>query len=83
MVAGNSSVNLLLKAGASDRLWLFGILGWRSLLGITLFGLAVILYAWALKFVPLSRAVYIAVLQYPAAILLAGIFLGERVLPVQ
>ena len=83
MVAGNTSANLLLKVGANDKLWLFGILGWRSLLGLTMFGLAVFAYAWALKFVPLSRAQYIAVLQYPLAIFLAAMFLGDRVSPMQ
>jgi drug/metabolite transporter (DMT)-like permease len=48
-----------------------------------MFSLAVIAYAWALKFVPISRAQYIAVLQYPLAIFLASMFLGDKVSPVQ
>jgi len=84
VVAGNAAANLLLKVGAiQDRPWLFGILGWRSIMGIALFGAAMLVYAWALRHVPLSRAQFVVVLQYPGVILLAAMVLGERVGPMQ
>ena len=84
VVAGNATANLLLKVGATqDRQWFFGILGWRSIFGIGCFGLAMLVYAWALRHVPLSQAQFVVVLQYPAVIMLAAVFLGEKVGPMQ
>lgn len=84
VIAGNSAANLLLKVGATqDRQWFFGILGWRSIIGIGCFGVAILAYAWALRYVPLNRAQHFIVLQYPVVILLSALILGEKIGPMQ
>lgn len=86
VVVASSLGNILLKLGAriteSDQL-LFGFVSWQTLFGIASFGCGVIFYAWALKFIDVHVAQSVIAVQYVVIILLAVVFLGERVPPQQ
>ena len=86
VVVASSLGNVLLKLGARidapERL-LFGLVAWQTLFGIASFGCGVLFYAWALKFIDVHVAQSVVAVQYVAIILLAVLFLGERVPPQQ
>ena len=51
MVGCTVAANLLMKYGASDGNGSFAVLGvsWRTVLGLAVFGLAGVVYAWLLR----------------------------------
>jgi drug/metabolite transporter (DMT)-like permease len=85
MVGLTIAANMLLKLGAmaspGERLVL-GMLGWQSLLGLVLFGVAGLIYALVLRALPLFVTQVLASVQYLGVILAASLLLGERVAPV-
>lgn len=58
--------------------FLFGIFGWRTLLGISCFASGVLFYEFALKMLPLYLAQTMVALQFIGVILAAAFFLGRR-----
>ena len=81
MVSATVIANLLMKSGAGQEhhRWLLGLLGTRSIVGIAFFGLALILYAWILRWVPLNVAQSLMAGQYVAVILASAIILAEPI----
>lgn len=78
IVAGN----LLMKLGAdspdSEKIVL-GLLSWKSLAGLFLFGAAVLVYAWILKWIPLYLAQSFAASQFVGVVLVSALFLSEPI----
>jgi len=74
--------NLMLKIGAAappaDRLF-FGVLGWRSVAGLALFGCAGMLYAILLRSISLNLAQVFSAAQFVGVVLAAGLVLGEPI----
>jgi len=84
VVLGNILGNVFLKLGAratANRTIFLGFFGWETLVGICCFAAAVLLYAWALKALPLHIAQSIATLQFAGAITAAAIIFGEDITP--
>ncbi|SDR64042.1 EamA-like transporter family protein [Rhizobiales bacterium GAS113] len=82
VVAGNVLGNIFLKLGSSagaDRTSLFGMFAWQTAAGIGFFASAVLLYAWALKNLPLHIAQGVASLQFVGAILAATFIFDESI----
>ena len=82
VVAANIAANVLLKLGSSAtgrQPVVLELFGWQFLAGIACFGLAVVLYAWSLRHLPLHLAQAIASLQFAGAVLAAHFLLGEAV----
>jgi drug/metabolite transporter (DMT)-like permease len=79
VVICNVAANLLLKTGAgkAPSALLAGLLSWQSFLGLCAFGMAGLLYAFALRHLPLSLAQLLTVSQYPLVVFAAMLFLGE------
>jgi drug/metabolite transporter (DMT)-like permease len=76
----NITGNIMLKLGAGgSSVLLLGLAGWQSIAGVMLFGSGIVLYAWALRFIPLHVAQIIASLQYAGVIVAASIVLGEAI----
>jgi drug/metabolite transporter (DMT)-like permease len=76
------AANLLLKAGAmvpAEGRIFFGILGWQSVFGLTMFGLGGLIYAVLLRRVPLNVAQVFAAMQFIGVILAARVILGEPI----
>lgn len=86
MISLTVAANLMLKLGASafpaERMVL-GILGWKSVAGLALFGCAGLLYAFLLRSVPLNLAQVFAASQFVGVIIAACIVLGEPISPVR
>ena len=86
MISLTVAANLMLKIGAStpaaERV-VFGMLGWKSVAGLALFGCAGLLYAFVLRFVPLNLAQAFAGAQYVGVILAAAFILGEPISPAR
>jgi len=82
VVVGNVAANIFIKLGAdravSRPVWL-GLLGWPTLVGIGLFGVSVLLYAWVLKHLPLYMAQSMAALQFVGVILAAALLFDEMI----
>jgi drug/metabolite transporter (DMT)-like permease len=78
--------NLLLKLGAgasaAERV-LFGLLGWKSLAGLALFGCGGMLYAVLLRQVPLNVAQVFAAAQFVGVVMVASLMLGEPISPAR
>ena len=86
VVAGNVAGKVLIKLGAGappDRVYLLGLFGWQTAAGIGCFGAGVLLYAWALKYLPLHHAQAVASLQFAGAVLAAAFLLGETISPAK
>jgi len=86
MVSLTVAANLMLKLGASipsaERI-VFGILGWKSVAGLALFGCSGLLYAFVLRSVPLNLAQAFTASQFVGVILGAALILGEPISPVR
>lgn len=84
MIVLTVSANLMLKIGAmappAQRV-VIGLLSWQSLFGLALFGLAGIIYAFVLRFLPLYVAQAFASVQYVAVVLAASFILREAISP--
>jgi len=88
MIAFTVVANLLLKAGASaaassNASFLASFMNWRIIAGLACFGVAGLLYAVVLRWLPLNVAQSFAAAQFVAVILASLLFLGERITLVQ
>jgi len=82
MVTLTVGANLLLKLGAMAppaRRVLLGMLSWQSVLGLALFGIGGIIYAFVLRALPLHVAQAFAAVQYVAVVMAASLLLSERI----
>jgi drug/metabolite transporter (DMT)-like permease len=82
MVAGS----LLMKLGASGdpaKRWFFSLVGTQSIIGIGCYGIALVLYAWLLKQVPLNVMQSLTAAQFIAIIVLSAVFLAEPIPPMR
>ena len=86
MVFLTIAANLMLKVGASapatERIVL-GVLSWKSVAGLTLFGCAGLLYAFVLRSVPLNLAQAFTAAQFVGVIFAAAFVLGEPISPAR
>jgi drug/metabolite transporter (DMT)-like permease len=84
MVALTVGANLMLKLGAmappAERV-LLGALSWQSIVGLSLFGIGGIIYAFVLRASPLHVAQAFAAVQYVAVVMAASLLLSERIAP--
>jgi drug/metabolite transporter (DMT)-like permease len=84
MVALTVGANLMLKLGAmappAERV-LLGALSWQSIVGLSLFGIGGVIYAFVLRALPLHVAQAFAAVQYVAVVLAASLLLSERIAP--
>jgi drug/metabolite transporter (DMT)-like permease len=81
MISCTVAANLLMKAGAiagPDGRILKAV-HWKTLIGFAAFGLAGLIYAWLLKWLPLNVAQSFAAAQFIAVILASAIVLAEPV----
>jgi drug/metabolite transporter (DMT)-like permease len=86
MVACTVAANLMLKLGAGApeaQQALFGLLGWKSAVGLVLFGCGGIIYAFLLRQVPLNVAVSFTAAQFVGVIIAASLVLGEPISPAR
>ncbi len=82
MVGGS----LLMKLGAMGdpgKRWFFSLMGTQSILGIGCYGIALVLYAWLLKQLPLNVMQSLTAAQFVAIIILSAIFLAEPIPPMR
>src|SRR5436190_21841187 len=86
MVCLTVAANLMLKIGASkpatERV-VFGVLSWKSVGGLALFGCAGLLYAFVLRSVPLNLAQAFTASQFVGVILAGAFILGEPISPAR
>jgi drug/metabolite transporter (DMT)-like permease len=84
MVALTVGANLMLKLGAmappAERV-LLGALSWQSIVGLSLFGIGGVIYAFVLRALPLHVAQAFAAVQYVVVVLAASLLLSERIAP--
>ena len=78
--------NLMLKLGASapasDRI-VFGMLSWKSVAGLALFGCGGLLYAFLLRWIPLHVAQSFTAAQFIGVVAAASLMLNEPISPVR
>jgi len=81
VVAFTITANLILKlgAGASEAERVFGLLGWKSVAGLALFGCGGIVYAFLLRRVPLNIAQVFTSAQFVGVSVAASLMLGEPI----
>jgi drug/metabolite transporter (DMT)-like permease len=86
MVLLTVGANLMLKLGAAvpaaERV-VFGIVGWKSLAGLALFGCAGLLYAILLRWVPLNVAQAFTAAQFVGVVAVASLMLSEPISAVR
>lgn len=86
MMSCTVAANLLMKIGANEavagRTIAFGV-HWKTVAGLASFGLAGVVYAWVLRYLPLNIAQSFAVAQFIAVILASAILLDEGIPPVR
>ena len=78
--------NLMLKIGAMEPVgtrFLLGLLGWKSLVGLCLFGFGGVIYAFVLRAVPLNVAQVFTATQFVGVILAARLVLSEPISPLR
>lgn len=86
VVTCNVAGNLLLKLGAdtaSQKADPTGFLNWQFVAGVSCFAFGIIAYSWALQKLHLHLAQIVVSMQYALVILLAWLFLGEKIEPAQ
>ena len=85
VVAFTVAANLMLKlgAGASEAERIFGLLDWKSIAGLALFGCGGILYAFLLCRVPLNIAQVFTSAQFVGVVVAASLVLGEPISPAR
>lgn len=88
MITFTVIANLLMKAGATAASapgvsFLMTFLNWRTIAGLASFGVAGLLYAVILRWLPLNVAQSFAAAQFVAVILASLLVLGERIAPIQ
>ncbi len=82
MVTLTVAANLMLKVGAMDppgARFMLGILGWKSLVGLLLFGCSGLIYAVVLRGVPLNVAQVVTAAQLIGVVLAARLVLSEPI----
>ena len=81
MVGSTVVANLFLKIGANatPSPLLLNLVNWKTVAGIAAFGLAGIIYAWILKYLPLNVANSLAAAQFVSVILASAIVLSEPI----
>jgi undecaprenyl phosphate-alpha-L-ara4N flippase subunit ArnE len=80
MISSTVVANVFMKLGASDNeeaRWLLGIAGTRTLAGMAFFGVALLLYTWLLRYIPLNIAQSLMAVQFIAVILASTWLLSE------
>lgn len=80
VITANVLGNILLKMGSSvdaKHAPILGVFGWQTVLGISCFAASVILYALALKVLPLYTVQAVVSLQYIGVFLSAAVIFGE------
>jgi inner membrane transporter RhtA len=86
MIAFTVAANLMLKLGADvaeGERFLFGVLGWKSMAGLALFGCGGVVYALLLRQVPLNVAQSFTAAQFVGVIIAASLVLGEPISPAR
>lgn len=85
VIACNVTANILLKLGANapPSKHLLGLCSLQTLLGLFFFGFAGLVYAFVLRFIPLTFAQVLSIAQYIFTIFLAILLLGETVTTMQ
>ncbi|MBT4879659.1 MAG: EamA family transporter [Alphaproteobacteria bacterium] len=71
--------NLLMKLGADHGVKVFGFFSWMTILGMFIFGLGAIIYAWLLQKMPLNVVQVFLSLQYVAVIIASYYILSEPI----
>ena len=82
MIGFTVGANLMLKLGAmdpSEARFLFGVVGWRSLAGLCLFGCAGLIYAILLRFVALNIAQVFTAAQFVGVVVAARLVMEEPI----
>jgi len=82
VVLGNVTANVFMKIGSNQVAAAqgpAGLLNLSTIVGIGIFGISVLLYAWVLKHLPLYLAQSMAALQFIGVIAMAAIFFGEPI----
>lgn len=82
MVMGALFMKIGAMADPSQR-WLFSLVGTQSLFGISCYGVALILYAWLLKTVPLNVMQSLTAAQFVAIIIASAFILAEPIPPMR
>ena len=86
VVCANIAANVLIKLGANSVArgsGLIALVNPRVIAGIACFGVGVVLYAAALRSVPLNVAQSVAILQFAGVILASAILLDEVISPMR
>ena len=85
VIAYAVSANLMLKlgAGAPEAERVFGLIAWKSVTGLCLFGCGGIVYAVLLRRVPLNIAQVITSAQFVGVVIAASLVLDEPISPVR
>jgi drug/metabolite transporter (DMT)-like permease len=82
VIVANVAGNVLIKIGSSvsrrDAIF-FGLFGWQTAVAIMCFASGVLLYAYALRTLPLYAAQSIVILQFVGALLAAVALFGEQI----
>lgn len=73
----------LLKMGAASRSFLRQLIDWRTLAGVTFYGLAALLYMLALRRIPMSVAMPYTSASYVAVALIGRFVFRELLGPFQ
>lgn len=82
VISSNVLGNILIKIGAeasTKKTILLGMFGWQLAAGIACFACGVLVYAFALRLVPLYVAQSVVVLQFVGVNLAAAVFFKESV----
>jgi drug/metabolite transporter (DMT)-like permease len=81
MIACTVAANIFMKLGAMTptEQRFFGIIHWRTIVGLSSFGAAGLIYAWILAFLPLNVAQSFTAAQFIAVILASAVFLSEPI----
>ncbi|MEM7221346.1 MAG: hypothetical protein AAF495_00095 [Pseudomonadota bacterium] len=82
MISCTVAANLMMKSGAMvpvHERFILGLLSWKSLIGLCVFAIAALIYAWLLQWVPLNVAQSFAAAQFIAVILASAWVLSEGI----
>lgn len=81
MITGTVTGNLLMKIGANatPSPLLLNLVSWKTVAGIAAFGLAGVIYAWVLKYLPLNVANSLAAAQFVSVIITSAVVLSEPI----
>jgi drug/metabolite transporter (DMT)-like permease len=81
MIMCTVSANVLMKLGAMSTVEqrIFGVVDWQTLVGLASFGIAGLIYAFILAFLPLNVAQSFMAAQFIAVILASAFFLSEPI----